>query len=218
MSDTIEKFKRHPWIIVKDIDGIPSLTPRNTDGYVYCLEFGSHVKIGMTKDIRTRMQTLKSSARNYGGFSVGRIAYTLPHERYQQNEKTLHKLYKSIRVRGELFAIPFDHIPWHALPVDLTALDKRRSKHGEQTAAHEVFVDGESDMIKSLNEAVEQAKKTVQLMRELTMQFQKKMYARTDGLIDVRSLTSEELNAMDPDEIANKVLFPVDIVEKAVAA
>lgn len=77
-------------------------------GYFYCLDCIDCVKIGCTQNVSSRMKSLKSylSANNK---EAVRVAVSVIHANYKENEKALHSFFASKRVSGtELFSIQFD--------------------------------------------------------------------------------------------------------------
>lgn len=72
-------------------------------GYVYALEWGNTVKIGQTINFKERLTALKCTAR-YANAKIGKIAISIPHSNYIENEKRLHKIYNRQRIENtELF-------------------------------------------------------------------------------------------------------------------
>lgn len=86
---------------------IKEIEKRNKDkytGFFYILEYGEFVKIGSTKNPYQRLMALKRSAVNYGEWGIGKIAISIPHTNYVENEKKLHKHFNGKRKQGsELF-------------------------------------------------------------------------------------------------------------------
>lgn len=92
-------------------------------GFFYVLEWDNVVKIGSTKEPYTRVMALKRNAENYGGSKLGRLAISVPHTNYAENEKKLHIHFSSKRKSGsELFEIEFEtaisEIPEHMEYID----------------------------------------------------------------------------------------------------
>ena len=80
-------------------------------GFFYVLEYGDFVKIGSTKNPYQRLMALKRNAVNYGNLKIGRLAISIPHTNYVENEKKLHEHFKSKRKQGsELFDYRFDDV------------------------------------------------------------------------------------------------------------
>lgn len=77
-------------------------------GFVYFFEYGNYIKIGSTKNPYERIASLKNQAR-YHDFSTGRVAITVSHINYVENEKKLHEAFKKFRKNHlELFFLDFD--------------------------------------------------------------------------------------------------------------
>ena len=74
-------------------------------GHVYIIEYGDGcIKIGSTFNLYQRISTLISNNKNYGNQKTGRIAYTLKHTNYIENEKSMHNIFKKLRKgRSEIF-------------------------------------------------------------------------------------------------------------------
>lgn len=92
-------------------------------GFFYILEWNNMVKIGSTKNPHQRVLALKRTAENYGSDKLGRIALSIPHTNYRDNERILHKLFSSSRKPDtELFNIEFEEII-SKIPSDLEYAD-----------------------------------------------------------------------------------------------
>lgn len=92
-------------------------------GFFYILEWNNMVKIGSTKNPHQRVLALKRTAENYGSDKLGRIALSIPHTNYRDNERILHKLFSSSRKPDtELFNIEFEEII-SKIPADLEYAD-----------------------------------------------------------------------------------------------
>lgn len=91
----------------EDFGEVKEIEKRNKDkytGFFYVLEYGKFVKIGSTKNPYQRLMALKRNAVNYGEWGIGKVAISIPHTNYVENEKKLHKHFKSKRKQGsELF-------------------------------------------------------------------------------------------------------------------
>lgn len=100
MND-LQIFNNEEFVEIKEIE------KRNKDkytGFFYVLEYGKFVKIGSTKNPYQRLMALKRNAVNYGEWGIGKVAISIPHTNYVENEKKLHKHFKSKRKQGsELF-------------------------------------------------------------------------------------------------------------------
>jgi len=107
-SDLILKLKNgekgNLWFF-DEIDNIPKDGFSPYRGYVYAIEYGSMLKIGQSRNLRQRLRTLKSHAKNYSGAPSGKFVFSLPHTNHLENEKILHEYFKSKRTNGELFNI-----------------------------------------------------------------------------------------------------------------
>ena len=80
-------------------------------GFFYILEYGKFAKIGSTKNPYQRLMALKRNAVNYGEWGIGKIAISIPHTNYTENEKKLHEHFKSKRKQGsELFDCKFEDV------------------------------------------------------------------------------------------------------------
>ena len=80
-------------------------------GFFYILEYGDLVKIGYTKNPYQRVMALKRNAENYGDLKLGKIALSIPHTNFSENEKKLHKKFSAYRKSGsELFDLDFQEI------------------------------------------------------------------------------------------------------------
>ena len=76
-------------------------------GYIYIIEWGEHVKIGSSKNVRSRLMMHYKNAECYGNTHLGKIAVSVCHANYKSNERTLHTFFKGKRIKGtELFDVP----------------------------------------------------------------------------------------------------------------
>lgn len=83
----------------------------NYTGFFYILEYGDLVKIGCTRKPYQRVMALKRNAENYGDLKLGKIALSIPHTNFADNEKKLHKKFSTYRKSGsELFDLGFQEI------------------------------------------------------------------------------------------------------------
>lgn len=93
---------------------LKEIEKRNKDkytGFFYILEYGKFAKIGSTKNPYQRLMALKRNAVNYGEWGIGKIAISIPHTNYTENEKKLHEHFKSKRKQGsELFDCKFEDV------------------------------------------------------------------------------------------------------------
>lgn len=106
--DNLQIFSNSEFGEIKEIE------KRNKDkytGFFYILEYGKFVKIGSTKNPYQRLMALKRNAVNYGKWEIGKVAISIPHTNYVENEKKLHEHFKSKRKQGsELFDCRFDDV------------------------------------------------------------------------------------------------------------
>ena len=92
-------------------------------GFFYILEWDNKVKIGSTKYPYQRVMALKRSAENYGKSKIGRIALSVPHTNYTENERILHKFFTEHRKDGsELFGVGFEETVTK-IPGDIQCVD-----------------------------------------------------------------------------------------------
>lgn len=78
-------------------------------GFVYAIQFGDSIKIGYATKLRQRMKGIISQAKNYSKVRTGRIAFSIQHTNYRENEKILHDHFQDKRFNnGELFNLGFD--------------------------------------------------------------------------------------------------------------
>ena len=98
----------------EEFESIRILEKENKDkytGFFYILEWNNMVKIGSTKNPYQRLLALKRTAENYGSDKLGRIALSVPHTNYRDNEKTLHKFFSNCRKPyTELFNMEFEDV------------------------------------------------------------------------------------------------------------
>ena len=80
-------------------------------GFFYILEWNNMVKIGSTKNPYQRLLALKRTAENYGSDKLGRIALSVHHTNYRDNERILHKFFSNCRKPDtELFNMEFEDV------------------------------------------------------------------------------------------------------------
>ena len=102
----LQIFKNKEFGNLKDIE---KKNKGKHTGFFYILEWDNEVKIGSTKCPYQRTMALKRSAENYGKSKIGRIALSVPHTNYTENERALHKFFAEYRKDGsELFDIGFE--------------------------------------------------------------------------------------------------------------
>ena len=109
------------WSVVKTRKELPIIP--NGVGVCYAVEINGKVKIGCTKNIRTRMATITEQLIKYADAAIGCIAYTKPHINYKGNERLLHSHFAPKRKDStELFEMSFDYflenIPTLNLEID----------------------------------------------------------------------------------------------------
>ena len=102
----------NPWFMADTVDALRSIDYEVGKylGYVYALEIGSRVKIGMTSQPYTRLQNLASVIAVYGAEDVGRVLLSQAHTNYQSNERALHAAFGEVRVGRELFNMSLDNL------------------------------------------------------------------------------------------------------------
>ena len=106
------------WSVVKTRKELP-IIPDGV-GVCYAVEIDGKVKIGCTKNIRTRMATITEHLIKYADATIGCIAYTKPHINYKDNERFLHSYFASKR-RGstELFDMSLEYFRRNAPTLNL---------------------------------------------------------------------------------------------------
>lgn len=78
-------------------------------GVVYVAEYGNYLKIGATSNINRRYKELSHQANDYFDLKIGRVFFTISHNRFFKNEKRLHNLLLKYRKENtELFNISLD--------------------------------------------------------------------------------------------------------------
>lgn len=80
-------------------------------GFIYVIEFGrsDRVKIGVSCNIGNRFGQLETIAK-YTESKLGKVAISLPHFNYYNNESILHEYFKKYRIEGtELFKFSLDY-------------------------------------------------------------------------------------------------------------
>lgn len=122
---------------------------RITGGYLYIIEYGANVKIGVAANPLDRIRQLKNMANNYSLVELGRIAVSYPHKKYRENEARLHSAFQNERIRtGELFSARFQSVLEVAenLDIDTTGIDRaERRKHFEDLIGAPVGSAGRAD-------------------------------------------------------------------------
>ena len=72
--------------------------------------FGNYTKIGITKDVITRIMTHSSNARIYADTTIKRIAVTNSFMFFRELESYLHNMFNPFRKDTEMFCVPFEHV------------------------------------------------------------------------------------------------------------
>lgn len=76
------------------------------DGYVYLIQIGEKVKIGSTKNLYSRIRSLKHIFEDYNGIKTKDIYISVPHANYTNSEKNIHNALSNKRVYNtELFDV-----------------------------------------------------------------------------------------------------------------
>lgn len=74
--------------------------PESKPGVVYLLRYGNHCKIGMTTDLRTRIQTINTSLT-----SKVELLHTIETNNHIDLERELHERFAAKRCNGEWFLL-----------------------------------------------------------------------------------------------------------------
>ena len=108
MTNELQIF--NPWTREEKVSSrTPISGPTQFHGYVYAIEYGDQIKIGMTRNVAQRMKTLKSHAEKYGSVPTGEFVWSEAHTNFAENEKILHNFFASKRRSGtELFNLTLD--------------------------------------------------------------------------------------------------------------
>ena len=78
-------------------------------GYIYILEYGNMLKIGVTSKPYSRLKSLSNLAEKYSNVSIGLMAISPIHYNYYENEKRLHNFFSAKRFKnGELFCLTIE--------------------------------------------------------------------------------------------------------------
>lgn len=114
MNQLSQVFSYERWVVVNDRSqlrkGMYQRVKRSHKGYVYAVQYGEHVKIGYTTSPLSRIKQICSNAKNYSNIEIGKIAISPGHTNYVENEKMLHQVFRSKRVRGELFDVDIENV------------------------------------------------------------------------------------------------------------
>lgn len=96
-----------------EIEQLKNVCKQTSDytGYFYICEIGDKVKIGATQNPYRRYKELSKYAEYFGRVTMGRIAVSVPHDNYYQNEALLHKLFAEARHEGtEMFNMSLEEV------------------------------------------------------------------------------------------------------------
>lgn len=101
-----------PWFVTDSVRSIKhlNLNRHRFVGYVYALEVGGRVKIGMTRSPLARLPKLASSIASLEGGTVGRVLLSQPHTNYAENERAVHEAFADRRLFGEFFNMTLDEL------------------------------------------------------------------------------------------------------------
>lgn len=73
------------------------------------MEYGTYLKIGSTTDINRRYKELVRQANYYSNINIGKVYFTVEHDKFLENEKRLHKLFSKYRRENtELFNVSLE--------------------------------------------------------------------------------------------------------------
>lgn len=90
---------------------IKAITHTEYQGFVYAIEYGEYVKIGITQIPAMRLAQLKRQAEFYGDMTTGRFALSAPCTNFAELEKSLHERFSYCRKgNSELFKATFDDV------------------------------------------------------------------------------------------------------------
>ena len=107
------KKKEFSIFSANEFDELVNLYPDSyqENGYVYILDLGEKVKIGMSRSLPRRIPDLKRTLEKYGNNIIQHIAISPLHSNYSSNEKKLHEQFALSRKENtELFEQTFDYI------------------------------------------------------------------------------------------------------------
>jgi hypothetical protein len=121
------------WTVVEDVKQLPRVAPSDHHGYVYAVQYGPHIKIGMSSNLLSRISAIKSHAMNYASTEVGRIAHTPAHTNYAENEKALHLFFAEKRSGGsELFGLSLNEFVTQSPLLELEDRSAEMSQRADQ--------------------------------------------------------------------------------------
>lgn len=94
-----------------EFEKLKDITPQCFFGYVYVLECENEVKIGKTETPYKRISNIAQTLDKYAGRSISRVALSVKHTNYSENETKLHKIFANYRLRNsEFFDLDFDYV------------------------------------------------------------------------------------------------------------
>lgn len=96
---------RATWFVA---DSVNTETPKKCQslykGFVYAIEYGDVIKIGSTRNIRDRIQSISAHAKKYSNIRTGEFCFSEAHVEFRENERILHKAFSDKRIKStELF-------------------------------------------------------------------------------------------------------------------
>lgn len=113
-------------------------------GFYYILEYGNCIKIGSSKSPYTRLRQLRRQAEKYGNTSIGRMALSINHTNYRENEKVIHEIFKEYKIGDtELFNINLEDFIEKFDCVPIIHLDESAQLNKKA----EVFCEGMKQML-----------------------------------------------------------------------
>lgn len=121
-------------------------------GYLYIIELGKTVKIGITSNPLQRISDLKNLANNYMLVEMERIAFSYPHKNYRKNEDLLHSVFSKERIgTGELFSVRFERVLTEAesLDIDITGIERAARRQRFETLLRNPVIRARSAVITS---------------------------------------------------------------------
>lgn len=102
-------------------------------GFVYAVEYGGMIKIGCTRNPRSRLVSLKGNAEKYGGIPLGRVCLIGPIYRHYIAERVAHEMFSESRKSGtELFDVPLDLFVKRATSLDIV-FEYNKAEHDQQS-------------------------------------------------------------------------------------
>lgn len=116
---SIEEYAKYPlwadehWTLYEHTEDLPKIRNNNPRlGFVYVVEYGDMIKIGIAANSRDRFLAQYKPAQQLG-YERGRCFTSPAHHDYRNSERSLHKHFAEYRVPNtELFRIKFnENIP-----------------------------------------------------------------------------------------------------------